>query len=174
MSVTNSLVPQPPIDLDLHFLDPQQVTLRKVGDDLALSLPDVSYFQVEARRAFPLSNKYLYVTFFDHQEQEIGMLKDIRQLPIEMRKLLEDELEQRYFTARIRRVRSMKEEFGLFRLMVETDKGPREFFLRNLRDNVVRLPNNRIILIDMHGNRFEIRDVSRLDGRSLSNIAKII
>jgi len=71
-------------------------------------------------------------------------------------------------------VRSCKEEFGVFRLDVETDKGRREFHLRNLRDNVLRLPRNRIILTDIHGNRFEIRDVSRLDPRSLASIAKII
>jgi hypothetical protein len=57
---------------------------------------------------------------------------------------------------------------------VDTDKGRREFHLRNLRDNVLRMQPNRIVLSDIHGNRFEIRDVSRLDARSLATIAKII
>ncbi len=162
------------VDLDVRLLDPAEISLQKVGDSLNLTLGDRSYIQVEARRAFPLTRKNEYVTFFDMDENEIGMIRDVRVLPIEVRQLLEAELEQRYFTARIRRVISCKEEFGIFKLDVDTDKGRREFHLRNLRDNVLRLPRNRTILTDVHGNRFEIRDVSRLDARSLSNIAKII
>lgn len=162
------------IDLDLHFLDPQALRVRKAGDEMTLTVGDRSYLQVEARRAFPLTRKNEYITFFDMEENEIGMLRDIRHLPIETREVIEAELNQRYFTARIRRVLSCKEEFGLFRLDVETDKGRREFHLRNLRDNVLRMPPNRIVLSDIHGNRFEIRDASRLDARSLATIAKII
>jgi hypothetical protein len=160
-------VPEVKLDLEVRFLDPAILTVHRVGDSLAITVGDRSYPQVEARRAFPLTRKNEYITFFDMNENEIGMLRDIRSLPIEARQLLEAELEQRYFTARIRRVRSCKED-------VETDKGRREFHLRNLRDNVLRLPRNRIILTDIHGNRFEIRDVSRLDPRSLASIAKII
>ncbi|MEJ5297001.1 MAG: DUF1854 domain-containing protein [Armatimonadota bacterium] len=166
--------PEVKLDLEIRLLDPSMLTIHKVGDSLGITVGDRSYPQVEARRAFPLTRKNEYITFFDMNENEIGMLRDIRSLPIEARQLLEAELEQRYFTARIRRVRSCKEEFGVFRLDVETDKGRREFHLRNLRDNVLRLPRNRIILTDIHGNRFEIRDVSRLDPRSLASIAKII
>jgi len=162
------------IDLDLHFLDPQTLQVRKVGDEMTLTIGDRSYLQVEARRAFPLTRKNQYITFFDMDEHEIGMLPDIRVLPIEKREIIEAELNARYFTARIRRVISCKEEFGLFRLDVDTDKGRREFHLRNLRDNVLRMQPNRIVLSDIHGNRFEIRDVSRLDARSLATIAKII
>lgn len=162
------------VDLDVRLLDPAEISLQKVGDSLNLTIGDRSYIQVEARRAFPLTRKNEYVTFFDMDENEIGMIRDVRAMPIEARQLLETELEQRYFTARIRRVISCKEEFGIFKLDVDTDKGRREFHLRNLRDNVLRLPRNRTILTDVHGNRFEIRDVSRLDSRSLSNIAKII
>ncbi len=162
------------IDLDLRFLEPQEILLRKIGDELMLTLSDRSYVQVEVRRAFPLTRKNQYVTFFDINEKEIGIIYDVRLLPMETRELLESELEQRYFTAHIRRVRSCKEEFGLFRLDVETDKGRRDFHLRNLRDNVLRMPPSRIVLTDIHGNRFEIRDVQRLDARSLATIAKII
>jgi len=169
-----SLVEDVKIDLDLHFFDSHQIQIRKMGDEMTLSLADRSYFNVEARRAFPLTRKNNFITFFDLNEKEIGMIQDVRQLPVEMRDLLESELEKRYFTARIRKVRGMKEEFGLFHLVVDTDKGPRDFFLRNLRDNVLRLPPQRIILTDIHGNRFEIRNVSRLDAKSLATIAKII
>ena len=166
--------PQASLDIELKFLDPQKITVRKIGDELVMTVEDRSYLQVEVRRAFPLSRKNLYVTFFDMNEGEIGMLRDVRLMPMEMRQLVERELDQRYFTAHIRRVKSCKEEFGLFRLDVETDKGRREFYLRNLRDNILRLHPNRIILTDIYGNRFEIRDVGRLDPRSLAAIAQII
>lgn len=162
------------VDLNLNILNPSEILIQRDKDQLCLTVGDRSFFQVEARRAFPLSQKNKYVVFFDAELKEIGLIRDVRELPLEQRTLLDEELDKRYFTARIRKVRACKEEFGTFKLDVETDKGPRVFNLRNLRENVLRLPPNRVIMTDVHGNRFEIRDASRLDAKSLATIAKII
>lgn len=171
----DNAAPEPaPPDFDIKMLDPNHIRLRKEGYELTLTVDDRSYLQVEVRRAFPLSRRNQYIAFFDSEDKEIGMLHDVRLLPMDMRVLIEQELDKRYFTARIRKIHSCKEDIGLFKLDVDTDKGRREFHLRNLRDNVLRMGGSRLILTDVHGNRFEIRDVERLDARSLANIAKIV
>jgi len=49
---------------------------------------------------------------------------------------------------------------------METDRGQVHFTTRNLRENVQRPAPRRIILNDVDGNRYDIRDVDRLSRAS--------
>ena len=70
-------------------MQPGEFTLERRGDSLNLTVGDRCYIQVECRRAFPLTRKNQYVAFFDMEEKEIGMVQDIRSLPMEIRQLVE-------------------------------------------------------------------------------------
>src|SRR5690606_41613021 len=58
----------------------------------------------------------------------------------------------------IRRIESVKEEFGYWYWTVETDAGPRRFTVREVQHNVVRLSPEHVLIIDLDGNRYDIPD----------------
>ncbi|NLN76267.1 MAG: DUF1854 domain-containing protein [Armatimonadetes bacterium] len=49
---------------------------------------------------------------------------------------------------------------------MDTDRGPRQFILRGLRDSVHEIEPGRYLINDVDGNRFEIPQITGLDHRS--------
>jgi hypothetical protein len=117
-------------------------------------------------RGFPLSDPDHYIGFLDSANKDIGLVIDPSQLDPESRLVVDQDLEKRYFVPLIRKVYSVKEEFGTIAWDVDTDKGRRELLVRNIRDNLQELTSSRVIVTDVDGNRFEFPDISRLDSRT--------
>ena len=63
----------------------------------------------------------------------------------------------------------MKENHGIMKFDVDTDKGQREFETR-YKEDIRKLPAGRVIIKDADGNRYEIKDYMKLDKRSISLI----
>ncbi|HHV54819.1 MAG TPA: DUF1854 domain-containing protein [Firmicutes bacterium] len=120
------------------------------------------YSPVAVYRAFPLTRPEQYISVRDSEGKEIGMIENLGDLPAEMRRLVEEELERRYFTPLITRVVSVKEEFGYSYWEVETDRGARRFTVRNSHENVLPVGERSVMLVDVDGNRFAIPDYRRL------------
>jgi len=150
---------------EVVYLDPERVRVfRTGGDTLRLTIEgDRSYLRVSARRAFPFSHLHNYISLRDGKENEIGMIRDLHQLEHETKALVEEELQRRYLIPRIEKVRSAKREFGMAYFEVDTDKGPRDFVVRGMRDNMVELSSGRLLITDNEGNRYEIPDLYALD-----------
>ena len=123
-------------------------------------------------RAFPLSDPEHYIGFLDGAGKDVGILHDPGLLDPESRKVVEEELEKRYFVPIVERVTGVKEEFGTIYWTVETDRGTKEIVVRNLRDNIQELSQSRIIITDADGNRFEFPDTNKLDNKSLGIIMR--
>ena len=68
--------------------------------------------------------------------------------------------------ATIRQVKRVDVRFGTRYWEVETDRGPRWFALREPGKNVTWLDDGHLVLRDTAGNRYEIVDVTALDGAS--------
>ncbi len=152
---------------ELRVLDPQQVKIFRVAGVVRLTLENNrSWTRAQPMRAFPLSNPDQYIGFLDVQNKDIGIITNPALLDAESRKIMEEELEKRYFVPLIRKVLSVKEEFGTVTWKVETDRGQRDIMVRNIRDNLQELSASRIIVTDVDGNRYEFPDISRIDGRS--------
>ena len=77
-------------------------------------------------------------------------------------KLLREQLNLRYFTPVITKIRSVKEEYGFAYWDVITDHGECRFTIQMGGNAVVHLTEERILLSDIDENRFEIPDVGRL------------
>ena len=125
-----------------------------------------SWTKISPARTFPLSDPEHYIGFLDGGGKDIGMLYDPSQLDHDSRRVVEEEVERRYFVPVIDRVISVKEEFGAVYWNVETDRGEKEIVVRNLRDNMQELSATRIIITDVDGNRYEIPDVTKMDNKS--------
>jgi hypothetical protein len=158
---------------ELRILDPHHTRVFRTSGLTRLTIEEErSWIRVGVARAFPMSDPAHYIGFLDGAGKDIGLIIDPDQLDAESRKVVDEELDRRYFIPVVDRVIKAREEFGTVYWNVETDRGPKEYVVRNLRDNIQELSSSRVIITDVDGNRFEFRDVNKLDGRSQAIIIR--
>jgi Domain of unknown function (DUF1854) len=148
----------------LVFLDVKKLRFFKHGVVLRLTVEeDRSYLKVSILRAFPLSEPNHFLSVRDSENEEVGLIVSPADLSIENRKLVEEDLARRYLVPAVTRIVTAKERFGTVDWTMETDRGMCRFTTRNLRENVQRPAPGRIILSDVDGNRYDIRNVDDLN-----------
>jgi len=132
---------------------------------LCVSVDGTEYTNVRPRRVFPLSGKAQYVSFLNDKGKEVALLTRPHKLDTESRQALDEALARMYYVAKITRVDSIKEKWGVSHWEVETNRGYAAFEVAD-RSNIRRLGGGHIMITDADGNRFEIEDLSQLDERS--------
>ena len=126
------------------------------------------------KRAFPLSRTTEFLSLQGGDGKEIAMLRDLAEVDEETRRLVEEELDRRYFTPQIERIDALKQDAGMWRFNVLTQRGPTEFYVRNWRDSAVEIAPNRWQIVSVDGGRFEIPDLSGLDAGSLRLVDQLL
>ena len=124
---------------------------------------DRSYLAVKVVRAAPLSSPNGYICFLDSRDEAICMVRDPNDLPDDQQKVVLEELERRYLTAIVHQVLSLRSEFGASYWEVATDRGDREFVVKDVSENAHWLSEDRVMLLDVDANRFEIQSLRGLD-----------
>ena len=147
-----------PVDLRL-FYHPEGMARLTVDNDR-------SYPKVKVVLAAPLSRPRENVSLLNGKGEEIVMLPSLDVLEPASRQVAEQELGRRYLTCRVRQLLSLKQEFGVTYWEADTDRGVRDFVVRDLQENCVWLSETHLLLIDVDGTRFEIPDRRLLDERS--------
>lgn len=132
--------------------------------------------RVVIRRSFPVTapDEFLSVREPDSRIKgrgaEIGMIRNVNIFDKNTVKLINDELEVRYFTPEIKKITSAKEKFGYTYWEAETTAGNASIVLNNPFSNIRVLEDMRIFISDMDGNCFVIPDPSKLDKLSYKYI----
>ena len=141
-----------------------------VSLDLKDSIAPEHYDRIRVVRSFPFTdrNKYISIRTIDEKSKEIGMIKDLEtDVDPETRKMLEEQMDIRYFTPIIKKINNIKDEYGHAYFDVETDQGPCKFVIYMNSSSVVNLSDVRLLISDLDGNRFEIPDYTKLSAREL-------
>jgi hypothetical protein len=118
------------------------------------------------KRVFPLSNPSLCVSIQDAAEKEVGVLKTVEGLDPLSGEIIREELDRRYFTPHVDRIDVLRQEDGMWKFNVQTQRGAAEFFVRNWRDNAHEIAPGRWQILSVDGARFEILKVDDLDAKS--------
>lgn len=118
------------------------------------------------KRVFPLSNPDKFISIQDQSEHEVGILESLDGLPEDQRKVIVQELDRRYFTPSIERIDDLRQDAGMWKFTVQTQRGATEFYVRNWRDSAHEATPGRWQINSVDGLRFEIRNVYELDERS--------
>ena len=140
--------------LALNYLDRSNSTFHRTeGGFVSLDTQEKHYNRVQVFRTFPFTGK--------------NMDKDVDE---ETRKMLTEQMELRYFTPIITKVKNVKEEYGFAYFDVVTDHGPCRFAIHMSGNAVVHLTETRLLITDLDENRFEIPDTSKLTGKELKKI----
>lgn len=121
-------------------------------------------------RQFPFEMLREFISVLDDEDQEIGIIKSLDLFSGETGELLETELKRRYYAPVIQRILSMKERYGFSYWKVITEHGEVSFTLQDTFRSIVHVGEDRLILLDVNGNRFEIPDTKSLDRKSYKKI----
>jgi ATP-binding cassette subfamily B protein len=166
----------PDAGADPEAVDPKQIRLsREQRGTLRLMIGEGrSYEMVQVVRCAPLSDPGRYIAILDERSEEICMIREPAELDGATRQVLDEELTRRYLTAVVRRIYSARVEAGVAYFDVETDRGRREFIVQNAHESARWLGEQRLLLLDVDGNRFEVPDLGALDRRSARLLARAL
>jgi hypothetical protein len=120
---------------------------------------------LKAVRAFPLTAPSRLISLMDDEGHEVAVIADSRQLPEESQRILEEELEVTYFMPQVLRIRTVTGIHGMTTWELETDRGNTTAYVRD-RNDIRRLPGGRVVLVDVHGIKYDIPNWHNLDPRS--------
>lgn len=157
------------------YIKPETYTFYETdGGFLGLKTQEEDHGRVSVLRAFPLSHETLYLSVRDSEQKEIGMISDLAIYEGEQRGFIEAELERRYFLPSIKVIHQVKQDFGYYHWHVETDRGEKSFISRKDSSQVIQLPDGRVIVLDVDGNRYEIKSAKDLDPKSFKQIELLL
>lgn len=136
------------------------------------------YVEVEGKRQraflcrqFPFDLEWEFISVMNADSEEIGIIRNLTDFTNEAQELLRKELERRYYSPIIERIRSVKERYGFSYWKVDCKgEGEVSFTLRDTYRSIIRAGGGRVILMDVNGNRFEIPDTASLDPKSYKRI----
>lgn len=121
-------------------------------------------------RQFPFEMLWEFISVLDDNQQEIGIIRRLDDFSDEARELLVTELKRRYYAPVIKSIVSVKERYGFSYWKVRTEEGEVSFTLHDTFRSIIRSGDNRLIFLDVDGNRFEILNVDTLDRKSYKKI----
>lgn len=125
---------------------------------------------LKVKRAFPLTAPKEIIVVEELDGTFLGIIKWYEKMDAESARILEAELEQEFFLPRILKIYDIKDQLGLLTWWVETDRGPRQFEVRNRRRDIRWFSDTHIVIQDADGNKYEITDLSRLDVASRQKV----
>ncbi|MBQ9773105.1 MAG: DUF1854 domain-containing protein [Clostridia bacterium] len=121
-------------------------------------------------RQFPFELQWEFISVLNEDQEELGIIRDVALFEGETREILTEELRRRYYAPVIERIHSVKERYGFSYWRVQTPEGDVSFTLHDTYRSIIHAGENRLILLDVNGNRFEIPDASVLDRKSYKRI----
>ena len=125
-------------------------------------------------RAFPFDMPYEYISVLDKDKKEIGFIRSLDDFDEPARTQLIHELETKYYTPVIKKILSVKERYGFSYWKTECEFGEKSFTLQDTFRSIIKSPRDdgteRIFILDVDGNRYEIPDVEALDRKSYKKI----
>jgi hypothetical protein len=151
------------------------------GENLTFTDADGTFYPiVSLRRCFPLSaaTTHILVRVPDTEAErgsELGIIADVAELPAAAREAVQRELRLHYFVPRIKKIDSIREEFGFLYWSVDTDRGRKDFVMRDSVISAVRkVSDGRWLIIDINQTRYEIYDYESLDSKGQDLLRKYL
>ncbi|MFA9438403.1 DUF1854 domain-containing protein [Uliginosibacterium sp. sgz301328] len=116
-------------------------------------------------RAFPIAAPQESISIVSGDGHELAWIDRLGDLPDDTRTLVEEELASREFMPRILRLKSVSTFATPSTWDVDTDRGPTRLVLKGEED-IRRLSATTLLIADIHGIQFLLRDLLSLDRHS--------
>lgn len=121
---------------------------------------------LEPRRLFPVTGLRRYITLLDEEGIEKAVIRNVDDLIPESRDVILSSLNEYYLIPKITKLLDSREKYGILKWKVETDRGIKEFDIRNRHHDIKTLYDGRVLVRDSDDNRYEIPDYNKLDKKS--------
>ena len=125
-------------------------------------------------RAFPFDMPFDYISVLDKDKKEIGFIRSLDDFDDPDKTLLIHELETKYYTPVIKKIIAIKERYGFSYWKCECEFGEKSFTLQDTIRSIIKAQSSsgteRVYILDVDGNRYEIPDVEALDRQSYKKI----
>jgi Domain of unknown function (DUF1854) len=163
----------------MNILDPEKIAFaRNSNGMLDITLDDKTIVEnIHCVRLFPLTDPKSYISIVkkeDNEISEIGIIKNLKQLSVHNRDLVKEDINFRYFVPEIKDVAHVTHLHGMYELDVVTERGNRQFYVRNARENVHSTENGPIIITDVENCRYKITDLANLGLKARAELDKLI
>ena len=147
-----------------YLTDKNAVFSRTPGGFVRLQIEGECYDRIQVVRMFPFmeKEKFISIRTIEESSREIGIIEDLKQVNKAAAAMLTEQMNLRYFTPVITRIRRIKEEYGFSYWEVMTDHGECRFTVQMGGSAIVYLTDTRVLISDIDENRFEIPDVNSL------------
>ena len=120
---------------------------------------------VRVRRCFPWSQPTRFLSLRDADDEEVALVSQPADLDLASRKVLEEALVEVGFVLEVERILEIEEEIEIRTWKVHTRSGVRSF--QTPRDDWPReVPGGGLLVRDVAGDLYYVRDAERLDARS--------
>ena len=166
--------------MDMNYLEAAKIEFERTeGGLLNMKYEGQEYKAVVLQRAFPISRPWEYIAVkgsAEHRDmsKEIGIIRDVRELLPQSRVHVEEELKQRYFVPVIQAITSLKDEYGQVYMDIETDAGDKRIVAPNSTANFIHLGGDRLMIVDVDGNRYELPSLTAADKKTLRLLEVVI
>ena len=138
---------------------------------LTLIKGEEHYDRVFLHRTFPFDKPWEYISVIDADNKEIGIIYDIADYDKETEELLRCELERKYYEPKVKSIQSLKERYGFsYWTVITTEDRKISFTMQDTFRNIIRAGSDKLILLDVDGNRFVIESILGLDKKSHKKI----
>lgn len=151
------------------YINSDEVKFTKAGECLvnAQFYTGEELFSLQPRRLFPVSGLTRYITLLDENGVEQMVIRNVDDLMDESREVIMDCLQEYYLIPKIIRLLQTSEKYGILKWKVETDRGIKEFDIKNRHHDIKTFYDGRVLVRDSDDNRYEIPDYKALDKKSL-------
>jgi ABC-type glutathione transport system ATPase component len=151
-----------------RWLTPQVANIH-LGNRGALHVTVLNeriYSGVFAVRCLPVQYPRQFIslrhTNLENREEEIGLIRNLKDWPEEAQKLVGESLLRRYFVHAVQRVFAIRQIQNYLELEVDTDLGPMQFIMRYASESAQSYGENGRMLLDVEDNRFLIVNMNAL------------
>lgn len=138
---------------------------------VTLKTADGNEFEgLEPRRLFPVSRSEVYITLLDSEGAEVALIRALTDLDSASREVVETGLDDYYLVPHITRIISTGEKYGTLRWTVDTDRGIKNFDIRNRNHDIKMFKDGKVRVRDSDDNRYVIDDYMKLDAHSRARL----
>ena len=136
-----------------------------------LDTADGKHFEkLEPRRLFPVSRADSYITLLNEDGVEVAIIKILADLNKDSLDVIQYSLNDYYLVPHIERILSISEKNGKIHWCVETERGIKEFDIKNRNHDIKVYRDGRVRVRDSDDNRYVISDYRKLDKHSRSQL----
>lgn len=155
---------------EIYELTAQNCVFTERNGFVFASVDGKESVRVFLSRAFPHDMPKNFISVTDEDKNELGIIKDIGIFDKATEDMLLRELERRYFIPKILEITSLEEKFGNSYWCIETNAGKKTITVKDTFKSIIRIGDDRAVVSDIDGNRYEIPSLAKLSKKSYRRI----